>query len=139
VVVTRRFDASPERVFDAWLDPDVVATWMFGPNVRDEEVVRMTIDGRVGGSFSFVVRRQGQEIDHIGEYVEIERPKRMVFTWAVRQDQPDTSRITIDIVPADGGCELTLIQELHPSWADYARRAEEAWAKMLAALARAVG
>lgn len=76
--VTRRFSASPERVWGAFLDSDMVSRWMFGPALRDEEVVRMTVDARLGGSFSFVVRRQGDEIDHVGEYLEIDRPRRIL-------------------------------------------------------------
>ncbi len=67
VRVTRRFTASAERVFDAWLDTALLGMWMFGPPLRDEEVLRLTLEPRVGGSFSFLVRRQGQEIDHVGE------------------------------------------------------------------------
>jgi len=135
VRVTRRFTARAERVFDAWLDPEMINKWMFGPGVRDEEVVRLTAAPRVGGSFSFVVRRQGNEVDHVGEYIEIVRPRRLVFTWAVREDLPDTSRIIVEIVPSETGCELSLTHELHPNWADYASRTEAAWAKMLDALA----
>jgi uncharacterized protein YndB with AHSA1/START domain len=65
VRVTRRFSAAPERVFDAWLDPEMIGRWMFGPALRDEDVVRSALDKRVGGSFSFVVRREGEEIDHM--------------------------------------------------------------------------
>jgi uncharacterized protein YndB with AHSA1/START domain len=134
VRVTRRFSASPERVFDAWLKPEMLGQWMFGPNVREEEIVRLTVDARVGGSFSFIVRRQGEEIDHIGEYLEINRPHRLVFTWAIRQPEPDNSRVIIEIVPVENGSELTLTHELHPDWADYAGRTEAAWAKMLGVL-----
>ena len=80
VRVTRRYTAPPERVFDAWLDAEMIGKWMFGPALRDEEIVRLSLDARVGGSFSFVVRRQGEEIDHMGEYLEIDRPRRLVFT-----------------------------------------------------------
>lgn len=135
VRVTRRFRPSPERVFDAWLDSEMIGGWMFGPALRDEEVVRIYLDARVGGSFSFVVRRQGQEINHVGEYLEIERPRRLAFTWGVPQDSPDVSHVIIDIVPLGKGSELTLTHELHPDWADYASRTEDAWIKMLDSLA----
>jgi uncharacterized protein YndB with AHSA1/START domain len=135
--VTRRFGASPERVFDAWLDPDLIGRWMFGPGLRDEDVVRIATDPRVGGSFSFVVRRQGQEIDHVGDYLDIIRPRRLVFTWGIANS--DSSRVVIDIVPLETGCELTLIHELHPNWADYAGRTEAGWTKMLDALAATIG
>jgi uncharacterized protein YndB with AHSA1/START domain len=132
--VTRRFSASPERVFDAWLYPEMIGRWMFGPGLREEEVVKITADARVGGSFSFVVRRQGEEIDHIGEYLEIDRPHRLVFTWAVAPNPIDSSRVIVDIVPLGTGCELTLTHELHPDWADYRSRTEAAWSKMLDSL-----
>jgi uncharacterized protein YndB with AHSA1/START domain len=137
--VTRRFSASPGRVFDAWLNPEMIGAWMFGPALRDEEVVRLAVDARVGGSFSFVVRRQGEEIDHIGEYLELAPPRRLVFTWGVRQATTDLSRVSIDIVPLEAGCELTLVHELHPDWADYVSRTEAAWTKMLEALATRLG
>ena len=134
VLITRRFDASPERVFDAWLDPEMIGRWMFGPTLRDEEVLRLSVDARVGGSFSFLVRRQGQEIDHVGTYLEIDRPRRLVFTWEIAQHSADESRVIIDIVPLETGCELTLTHEMHPKWAEYASRTEAGWTKILEAL-----
>jgi uncharacterized protein YndB with AHSA1/START domain len=132
--VTRSFSASPERVFNAWLDAGKVGTWMFS----SDEIVRMEIDGRVGGKFSFVVRRDGEEIDHTGEYLEIDRPRRLVFTWGVPQASPDFDRVIVEIAPLETGCELTLIHELHPEWADYASRTAAAWTKMLNELAAVV-
>ena len=133
VRVTRRFDATPDRVFDAWLNPEVIGAWMFGPAVREEEVVRITNDPRIGGSFSLVVRRQGEEINHVGEYLEIQRPSRLVFTWGI--DEAGESRVVIDIIAQDAGCELTLTHELPADWSDYADRTKAAWSKMLELLA----
>ncbi len=138
VRVQKRFEASPERVFDAWLDPLMVGRWMFGPAVRDEEVVRLDLAPRVGGSFSFVVRRQGDELDHIGEYLEIDRPRRLVFTWGIRQDSGDSSRVIVEVVPSGSGSELTLVHELDPHWAEYAARTEAGWSHMLAKLEEAL-
>jgi uncharacterized protein YndB with AHSA1/START domain len=135
---TRRYTTSPERVFDAWLDSAMIGRWMFGPNVRDEEIVHLSLDPRVGGRFSFVVRRQGQEIDHVGEYLEIDRPRRLAFTWGVRGDSTDFSKVIIDIAGGDQGADLTLTHELHPDWADYASRTEAGWTRMLDTLAKVV-
>ncbi len=106
VRVTRRFTASAERVFDAWLDTKLIGTWMFGPALREEEVLRLTLDPRVGGAFSFLVRRQGLEIDHVGVYREIQRPRRLVFTWGIAGEggeSADESVVTIDIAPLGTG------------------------------------
>lgn len=133
--VTRHVDALPEQVFAAWLSPELIGRWMFGPALRDEEVVRIALDARVGGTFSFVVRRQGQEIDHVGEYLEIDRPRRLAFTWGV-MPSPDRSRVIVDFTPTATGSEVTLTHELSPEWADFVSRSQEAWGKMLDALAR---
>ena len=134
VTVKRRFAAPPERVFDAWLDPALVARWMFGPAVRDEEVLRISIDPRVGGLFSFLVRRQGQELDHVGEYLVIERPHRLSFTWAVGKRSPDDTRVTLELTPSGDGCELVLRHE--GVWAGFEDRTAHGWSSMLDAIAR---
>ena len=130
VHVSQRFTASPERVYDAWLSPEMLSTWMFGPALREEEIVSITLDARVGGSFSFVVRRNGELIDHVGEYLEMNRPSHLVFTWGIAPDPP-TSRVMIDIHPLQSGCELKLTHEMESKWAEYAKRTEEGWTKML--------
>jgi uncharacterized protein YndB with AHSA1/START domain len=138
-VVTKRFAASAERVFDAWLDPDWLGRWMFGPSVREERIVRLGVEPRVGGKFSFVVDRAGTEIDHVGEYLALDRPRLLVFTWATRDSLPETSRVIVEIVPLDGACELTVTHVMAPSWSAYAERAAGAWKKMLDGLAGALG
>jgi uncharacterized protein YndB with AHSA1/START domain len=136
VRVTRQIPASSEQVFDAWLDPAWIERFMFGPELRDEEIVRLSLDPRVGGKFSFVVRRQGTEIDHVGTYHEIDRPRRLAFTWGVAGQSTDESVVTIDITPQESGCELTLTHPMDPKWADYAERVQGSWAKMVESLAK---
>lgn len=134
VAVSKKFSVPAERVYDAWLSPDWIGRWMYGPAVRDERVVRLGLEPRVGGKFSFVVDRQGMEVDHVGEYLELDRPRLLVFTWATRDALPDTSRVIVEIVPCEGGCELTLTHVMGADWAAFADRATGAWRKMLDAL-----
>lgn len=137
-VVSHRFHMPAERVFDAWLDPTWLGRWMFGPGVRDERIVRLSVEPRVGGKFSFVVNRQGVEIDHVGQYLEVDRPRLLVFTWATRDTLPATSRVIVEILPCDGGCELTLTHVMSADWAAFTDKAAGAWRKMLEALAGAL-
>ena len=137
VIVTHSFPRFAEQVFDAWLDPGKVGKWMFGPPLRDETIVRMGLEARIGGRFSFVVNREGKEFDHVGEYLEIDRPSRLVFTWGIKGMSEDPgSRVTIGIFPAPDGCELSLTHEIPAAWAGFASRTKEGWTKMLESLGR---
>ncbi|HEY3788704.1 MAG TPA: SRPBCC domain-containing protein [Urbifossiella sp.] len=131
LVVKRFFEALPERVFDAWLDPAAVGTWLFATETGT--MVRVEIDARVGGRFSIVDRRDGEDVEHTGEYLEIDRPRRLVFTFAVPKYSAIYTRVTIDIMPSGGGCELTLTHEgVLPEWLEPTR---SGWTGILAKLA----
>src|SRR5258708_38988879 len=97
--VTRHFNVSAERVFDAWLAPQMIGRWMFGPAIRNEEVVSMTANAWAGGSFSLIVRRNGEGIDHIGYLFRIIRPPRPVFHWPLAPGQAHASPVHIQNGP----------------------------------------
>jgi uncharacterized protein YndB with AHSA1/START domain len=136
VEISRRFDTSADRVFEAWLQPALIGRWMFGPTLRDEEILRLDVDLRVGGAFSFLVRREGVEIDHVGRYLVFERPTRLVFTWGILGESVDESHVVIEICPLATGCELRLTHEIPAPWASYAERTRSGWTHMLKALAK---
>jgi uncharacterized protein YndB with AHSA1/START domain len=139
VSVTRQFTAPPEKVFDAWLDPDMIGRFLFGPQLREEEVLHLTVNAHVGGAFSFLVRRHGAEIDHVGHYREIDRPRKLVFTWGIAGESADAGVVTIEIAVTGTGSQLTLTHEMDAKWADYASRTEAGWTKMVGALAKELG
>jgi uncharacterized protein YndB with AHSA1/START domain len=134
VQVKRQFSASAERVFDAWLDPEMACRFLFAtPGGR---MVRTDIDARVGGAFVLTDRRDGDDIEHVGEYLEIDRPRRLVFTFGVPKYSPEKTIVTIDIVALSDGCDLTLTHEkVLPEWAS---RTQEGWGKILDGLAGVV-
>ena len=134
--VTRRFDASPERVFDAWLDAEKARRFLFATSTG--QMVRAEIEPHVGGTFNFTDRRDGVDVVHVGEYLEIDRPRRLVFTFHVGTGSQELSRVSIDIAPAGSGCELTLTHEMDPKWAEFKDRTQAGWTMILGNLAGAV-
>jgi len=124
--ITRHFRASAEEVFDAWLNPELARQW-FGPGLG--EMTRVEIDARVGGTFWLVQRRGAEEAQHTGEYLELDRPRRLVFTWRT-PPLTESSRVVVEIAPKGDGCELTLTHEMDQKWADFVDRAAGAWQKM---------
>ena len=99
-------------------------------------MIRVEIDPRVGGSFNSM-RRDGEDVEHVGEYLEIDRPRRLVFAFSVPKFSKQITRVTIDIVPVGNGCELTLTHEgVLPEWAD---RTQSGWGMILDSLGKMLG
>ncbi len=115
LVVSRRFAASPERVFDAWFDADAAGAWLFAtPGGMSKHV---EIDASVGGGFAIYEQRDEGLATHFGAYLEIVRPDRIAFTFGTDRHGPSTV-VTVNIQPdGDGGSLLTLTHRLDPDWA----------------------
>jgi uncharacterized protein YndB with AHSA1/START domain len=129
--VTHTYRHPPEKVFDAWLDPAVARRFLFATPTG--EMIRAEVDARVGGRFTFVDRRPDMgDVLHEGEYLEIDRPKRLVFTFAVPQYDPQKTTVRLDFEPAAGGCRVTLTHEgVLPEWKE---RTVHGWTMILGAL-----
>ena len=80
VRLERTIAAPREVVFDAWLTPDVLKRWW--PAGFDWETPVAEVDPRVGGRLRLVMRSpDGEEFGGTGEFIEIERPQRLVYRW----------------------------------------------------------
>ncbi|SKA89813.1 Uncharacterized conserved protein YndB, AHSA1/START domain [Prosthecobacter debontii] len=137
VCITRNLPFSPERVFDAWLDPTFAAKWLFA--TPEGEMIRAETDPRVGGHFTFTERRGGEDVEHTGEYLEISRPSRLVFTFGVPKYSADVSQVTVEIQPRGEGCTVTLTQTVAPQWAAFKHRSQLGWITILEGLAACLG
>ncbi|CAN7252120.1 SRPBCC family protein [Phenylobacterium sp. LjRoot225] len=128
VVVTHRYAASPERVFDAFLDVNIARRFLFA--TATGEMIAAEIDPRIGRRYVFIERRPDMgEVRHVGEYLEIDRPRRLVFSFGVPQFDPGMTTVTIDIVPDGDGCRLTLTNDGVPK--DYVDGNREGWTRIL--------
>lgn len=132
LTVRHAFGVAPDRVFDAWLDPAVAGRWMFatpgGTNVRCD------IDPRPGGAFVVTDRRAGEDVEHLGQYVELDRPRRLVFTFSVPKYSSVVTTVTVDLTPAGPGCHVTLVHEgVLPEWR---AQTEQGWHDLLSLLDR---
>jgi uncharacterized protein YndB with AHSA1/START domain len=132
VRVTRHIRCAPESVFDAWIDPTSIARW-FGPGLG--KMVRIDVDPNVGGRFVFTQHRGVEDVEHTGEYLIVDRPRRLAFTWGAPKYSDDFAYVGIEIRPSDHGCDLKLTHELTPKWADYADRTRAGWTLMIEQIA----
>lgn len=135
ICITRYLHASPQDVFDAWLDPRGVGAWWFA--TPDGEMQEVRLDPRVGGEF-LIVEKRGEELaEHFGVFVELERPHHLVFDFAAQKDTPLT-RVTVQIEPEGKGSRITLSHELAPEWAEWKSMVMRGWNLILGSLGEVV-
>lgn len=115
--VTHRFTVPPERVYDAFLDVATARRFLYAS--KSGEVVRAELDPRVGGAYVIVDRRDGADVEHSGKFLELDRPRRIVYTFFVPGYSTNPDRVTVEIAPKRGGCELTLTHEMEPDYAPF--------------------
>jgi uncharacterized protein YndB with AHSA1/START domain len=129
VRVTHSFSASAERVYDAFLDPAKASRFLFATPTG--QTVRCEIDARVGGEFLIVDRRQGEDVAHKGTYLELDRPRRIVFTFSVEKYGKDSSTVSIELVPRGAGCAVTLTHEFSAAQRGMQERVRDGWSEVL--------
>jgi uncharacterized protein YndB with AHSA1/START domain len=136
VVVKHRYAAPPEKVFDAFLDVAIARRFLFA--TATGEMLVAEVDPRVGGRYTFTERRPDMgDVEHTGEYLEVTRPSRLVFTFGVPRFDPGFTTVTIEIRPDGDGCELTLTNEGVP--AAHADGNRDGWTRIIAGLLPAYG
>src|SRR4051794_19413544 len=126
--VRRTFDAPRERVFQAWMDPELLRQWLTGPQGSSPKA---EVDARVGGEFRItmtsalgklvsVLPGRGDSADMVGRYLEISPPERLVFTmgwerFPTVQMDIESSTVTVELHEHNGDTELVLTHERQPS------------------------
>lgn len=131
VRVGRDFAFPAERVFDAWLNAATMSRWLFATPAGT--MVRAEADPVAGGRFTFVDRRDGVDIEHLGRYLEIDRPRRLVFEFAVPKFSAEYTRVEVEIVATGDGCRLDLTHRgVLP---DYREVTTQGWTGILDGLA----
>ena len=80
LILTRTFDAPPEKVFNAWTQPTLLKQW-FAP--LPWTTVEAELDVRVGGTGLIVMRdSEGKDFPSRGVYLGVVKNSRLVFTDA---------------------------------------------------------
>jgi uncharacterized protein YndB with AHSA1/START domain len=107
--IKRVFDATPERVFDAWLIREEWQAWIGPEGVQCDVPL---LEPRVGGRYSVIMHMSdGKQIRVAGEFKAIERPSRFVFTWGWEGDPTRTTLVTVTLKAAGGKTEMMLRHE----------------------------
>jgi uncharacterized protein YndB with AHSA1/START domain len=112
LTVRREIAAPAQELFDAWLDPAKLAVFMRPSDTKRSAV---KVDPRVGGAFEVVMHTPSGTVPHTGTYREIDRPRRLVFTWNSPYALHNDSLVTVEFRPAGKGTEIVLTHEGLPT------------------------
>jgi uncharacterized protein YndB with AHSA1/START domain len=102
--IVRELDATPDRVWSAWVESDQLARWLPDGVSTPRETVH--VDLRVGGTYGYTMinNETGDHYPTGGEYLEIDEPHRLVMSWGHPGDAVEEApRITLELEPLDGG------------------------------------
>lgn len=129
VEVERRLAAPVAEVFQWWTEPARLARWM-----TPMGTVEATVDLRVGGALHVVTRGGDVVIEHSGTFLEIDPPRRLVFTWASPFTGPEPCVVTVDL--QSDGPGATILRLRHSQLPDAASESHSVgWGAMLDRLA----
>jgi uncharacterized protein YndB with AHSA1/START domain len=98
--------ASPETVWEFFVDPDKLMRW---------KGIEADLDARPGGAYYCRVI-PGHTAR--GEFVEVDRPRRLVFTWGWDGNDavpPGSSTIEVELSPDGDGTSLRFVHKDLPS------------------------
>ena len=142
VKVQRLIDATPEEVFSAWTEADLVARW-FAPGAMRAVVV--AYEARPGGQYRVEMHDDAAGKVHTvaGRFVEVQSPRRLVMTWVwvsgeSREIKNHETLLTVEFTARRGGTEVTLLHERFSDQASADRHAH-GWTAVLENLAQRIG
>jgi len=136
----RTFAATPEEVFDAWTNPEVLTRWWAAQPSWTSPGCE--VDLRVGGRYALRMRDDEGRVYAVGgEYREVNRPRRLVYTWCWEgTDGPHPGHVSLVTVEFRAGAAGTTVVLEHDELASEESRAghESGWTGALENLARRI-
>ena len=131
IVKEVHIDAEPETVFAFFTEADKISRWL---------AAEATTDPRPGGIVHQTHHSEGVDYLMRGEFVELDPPHRVVFTWGFENTElgvtPGSSTVEVTLTPANGGTHLRLTHSglPEPALASHG----PGWDEQLGNLARAL-
>lgn len=133
IVSEINIDASPEEVFRALVDPELVTKWWGGRSAdQGFRCTQFECDLRPGGKWrSTGVDAKGRPFEAFGEYVEVDPPRLLVQTWTASWAAQVKTTIRWELLPTETG---TLIRHRHSGLAAHPEVAKNfrGWPRLLA-------
>lgn len=127
VTVTGEIPAPAEKVFDVWIDPKSPGGPWFG-------AVRTILNPVVDGLYYFAVKWEGRIWAHYGRFLQIDRPRRVQYTWVSEGTKGLESVVNLAFDPRGDHTKVTLRHTGIPD-DELGRQHQQGWTAILGTLA----
>lgn len=128
VNLNKVINAPIAKVFDAWLDPKTLTEFMLP--MTDMEKPEVQNEAQEGGGFTIIMQVGDNKIPHTGQYLEIDRPNKLVFSW---ESPASTDGSTVTLTFTEISDNKTGLELSHIKFIDEERRSnhEGGWTTIL--------
>lgn len=120
--------SSPQKVWNALIDPETTAKYWQHENVSD---------WKPGSRWEHRAADKDRTLRLVGKVIESSPPKRLVMTWALPADdaRPEKhSRVTFEIEPVKDVVRLTVTHDEFEPGSEMFNSIQEGWPKVLSSL-----
>ncbi len=112
VKVSQTINAPIKSVYNAWLDPEMLAKFMMP--AENMTVPKVEVDAREGGRFTIIMATSENEIPHAGEYKKLQPFSQIIFTW----ESPfsiEGSTVTVNLSESKDATKIEIIHIKFPN------------------------
>jgi len=131
ITLSRTIAASPEAVYDVWIDPKSPGSPWFGSP-------KAIVQPKSEGLFYLPIEHEGRTYVHYGRFVALDRPHRIEHTWMSEPTRGLDTLVTITLEARNGKTELTLKHAGVPD-DEEGRKHKEGWGWIIGELAKRFG
>jgi uncharacterized protein YndB with AHSA1/START domain len=127
MTIARTIPASAEKIFDLWMNPRSPGGPWFGAE-------RVIINPVVDGLFYIAVKHEGRVWPHYGRFIQVDRPRRIEYTWMSEATKGAESVVSLTMEPRGEDTEVTLRHSGVPD-DEMGRQHKDGWTWILSTLA----
>lgn len=128
LTIRRTINASRQRVFDAWTQPEHLKNWWRADPKWHTEIAE--VDFQIGGKYRLGMRDPEQDGPFVcgGQFIEITPPEKLVYTWSWESPGMDVGEtlVTVEFIDKGEATELVLTHERFPN-AETASKHNQGW------------
>lgn len=125
-VYTTYIKSTPEKVWDAITTPEFTRQYWGG--------LENVSDWKPGSKWQHVARDEEDPVYVTGQVLEVDRPKRLVLSWASPDNLPDESRVTFEIEAMGDTVRLVVTHGDFKADSTMAPKVAAGWPKVLSSM-----